>query len=47
MKSSLITPCGMNCALCLGYLREKNRCNGCNNSNIRYCVNCRIKNCDK
>ena len=29
MKSSLIAPCGMNCAICLGYLRDKNKCFGC------------------
>lgn len=29
MKSYLIAPCGMNCNLCRGYLREKNKCPGC------------------
>ncbi|MDD5456566.1 MAG: hypothetical protein PHV30_05985 [Candidatus Margulisbacteria bacterium] len=29
MKPALIAPCGMNCAICLGYLREKNKCPGC------------------
>ncbi len=29
MKTSLIAPCGMNCAICLGFLREKNKCPGC------------------
>lgn len=46
----LIAPCGMNCALCLGFQREKNHCNGCRNEeNIKYktkgCANCIIKNC--
>jgi hypothetical protein len=50
-KSTLIAPCGMNCALCLGYQREKNHCNGCRNEeNVKYktkgCANCIIKNCD-
>lgn len=27
--SNLIAPCGMNCAICLGYQREKNKCPGC------------------
>jgi len=39
----------MNCSLCLGYQREKNTCPGCNgpNENIpKYCVTCRIKNCE-
>lgn len=26
---NLIAPCGMNCSLCLGYQREKNKCPGC------------------
>lgn len=29
IKKQLIAPCGMNCATCLGYLREKNKCLGC------------------
>ena len=49
IKSMLIAPCGMNCALCYAYLREKNKCPGCrgSNENKAYsCVNCRIINCD-
>jgi len=47
--NNLIAPCGMNCALCLAYLRSKNRCNGCNGSNNQKpasCVKCVIKNCE-
>lgn len=29
-EETLIAPCGMNCALCIGYQRPKNRCPGCN-----------------
>jgi hypothetical protein len=29
MKAELIAPCGMNCNICMGYLREKNHCHGC------------------
>lgn len=29
MTENLIAPCGMNCSLCLGYQREKNKCPGC------------------
>ncbi len=46
----LIAPCGINCGLCLAYLRDKNRCLGCNADDIHkpaYCVKCRIKNCEK
>lgn len=50
VTSSLIAPCGMNCALCIAYLREKKPCNGCNgndNNKPKHCVICRIKNCEK
>jgi len=33
INSSLIAPCGMNCGICLAYLREKKKCPGCNGSN--------------
>ena len=49
ISTSLIAPCGMNCALCLGYLREKNRCLGCNSNfanKPKMCVSCIIKNCE-
>jgi len=29
IMKDLIAPCGMNCSLCLGYQREKNKCPGC------------------
>ena len=29
MKPILIACCGMNCNLCIGFLREKNKCPGC------------------
>ena len=50
IKGSLIAPCGMNCGICLAYLREKRKCPDCrgSNENKSYnCVNCRIKNCDE
>jgi hypothetical protein len=25
----MIAPCGMNCGLCIGHIREKNKCHGC------------------
>ncbi len=49
VEASLIAPCGMNCGICLGYLREKNRCSGCNSSDPNmpnYCGKCIIRNCD-
>lgn len=49
MNSKLIAPCGMNCGICLGYLREKNKCPGCRviweDKSISR-VGCRIKNCE-
>ncbi len=48
MKSNLIAPCGMNCNLCNAFLREKNRCNGCRESDENKSISvqkCIIKNC--
>ena len=45
----LIAPCGMNCGICIGYLREKNKCNGCNSKvgfKANHCKKCSIKNCE-
>ncbi len=47
-RSFLIAPCGMNCALCMAFQRDINKCPGCNGSNANkpvYCVRCRIKHC--
>jgi hypothetical protein len=46
-SSNLIAPCGMNCGICVAYLREKNKCPGCRNIDNRskYCRKCIIKNC--
>jgi len=49
MNQSLIAPCGMNCGICLAYLREKNTCFGCwsdNSHKSPSCAKCIIKNCD-
>jgi hypothetical protein len=48
MKHVLIAPCGMNCELCIGHIREKNKCPGCNAMNEEkkgYIRKCTIKNC--
>ena len=49
MNSMLIAPCGMNCGICMAYLRDKNHCPGCKCEDIdkKYCLHCRIKNCEK
>jgi hypothetical protein len=47
-KSHIIAPCGMNCAVCSAYLRDKDKCPGCRieNTNKRASVDrCKIKNC--
>jgi hypothetical protein len=47
-KSKLIAVCGMNCGICMAYLREKNKCPGCRGSDVnkfKSVINCRIKNC--
>ena len=49
MNSKHIAPCGMNCAICKGHLRDKNKCPGCNTRKIinsRH-LKCVIKNCPK
>lgn len=47
---SMIAPCGINCDVCIGHMREKNRCPGCmsleQNLKPKYCTQCRIKYCE-
>ena len=48
IKMKMIAPCGMNCALCSGFLRDNKPCPGCRNMNENtpeYCKNCIIRNC--
>lgn len=48
MKSSLIAPCGMNCGICIGHLRDKNKCPGCRIMDAyesSYGRKCFIRNC--
>jgi len=50
MKLKLIAPCGMNCGICSGYLREKNKCHGCRGrgpGKPEYCKTCKMVTCDK
>lgn len=50
IKSDLIAPCGMNCALCMARLiRVKDHCPGCRGDKVnkpKNCLNCVIVNCD-
>ena len=48
-QNLLIAPCGMNCGICMGYLREKNKCPGCRGTDADKrisCSRCKIKNCE-
>lgn len=49
-EKELIAPCGMNCGVCIAYLREKKPCAGCRKSSEnkpKHCMSCIIANCDK
>ncbi len=44
----LIAPCGMNCAICIGHMREKNKCLGCrgiDENKPKGCRKCVINSC--
>ena len=46
----LIAPCGINCRICRAYLRQRNKCPGCRESDFNKPVTrvfCKIKNCDE
>ncbi|MFA6451062.1 MAG: DUF3795 domain-containing protein [bacterium] len=48
IANKLIAPCGMNCGICKAYLRDKNTCPGCRESDENKAVSCKrciIKNC--
>ncbi len=46
----LIAPCGMNCGLCIGHLRDKRPCGGCfrkdDPNKPKVCRSCQIVNCE-
>jgi Protein of unknown function (DUF3795) len=45
-----IAPCGMNCGICIAYLREKKPCGGCfknlDENKPKHCRSCSIVNCE-
>lgn len=50
MAAELVAPCGMNCRLCYGFIRIKNRCPGCGGNDANkphHCVSCKIRNCEQ
>ncbi len=45
----LVAQCGMNCGVCMAYLREKNKCPGCRSTCANKAVSvlrCKITNCE-
>lgn len=53
ISSNLIAPCGMNCRLCWGFIREKNACPGClridtqESIKSKYRARCKIRSCEQ
>jgi hypothetical protein len=48
ISRNLVAPCGMNCGVCIGHLREKNPCSGCRKieaTGKKTLVLCRIRIC--
>jgi hypothetical protein len=46
-RTTLIAPCGMDCAICSAFLREKNRCGGCNGPDKLCSIHCTISSCER
>ena len=49
LNEILIAPCGMNCCVCMAYLREKNKCPGCRGTDVNKPitrVRCKLKTCE-
>jgi len=50
IRKDLIAPCGMNCAICRAYLRQKNPCHGCRDAALNKPetrIHCRLRVCEK
>jgi Protein of unknown function (DUF3795) len=46
-RAKLIAPCGIDCAICRAFLREKNHCTGCNAPDRNFHTNCFLFSCEK
>ena len=46
-RTTLIAPCGMDCAICMAFLREKNRCGGCYTPERQCLRSCLIFTCER
>jgi len=50
LRPELIAPCGMNCGLCMSYLRDKNTCKGCRSGDegkAKSVLGCTIRKCER
>lgn len=50
IDKNLIAPCGIDCAVCRAYLREKNHCPGCQfegEGKPKSCESCKLKLCNE
>jgi len=46
VRRNFVAVCGMVCAICIGHIREKNKCPGCRDMpRVQYCRKCIIRNC--
>ncbi|PLX03128.1 MAG: hypothetical protein C0595_08250 [Marinilabiliales bacterium] len=49
-NQELIAPCGMNCGICIGHLRDRKPCGGCfkkeDVNKPKHCRSCSIANCE-
>ena len=45
-RATLIAPCGMDCAICMAFLQEKNRCGGGYAPDRKCSRNCTIFVCE-
>lgn len=49
-NKELIAPCGMNCGICIGHLRDKKPCGACfkidDVNKPKHCRSCSIANCE-
>ena len=49
LTPELIAPCGMDCGLCMVYVRDKHGCLGCragDEGKAKSCLACSIRNCE-
>jgi hypothetical protein len=47
---ALVAPCGMNCGLCMRFLRARDTCTGCrlgDEGKLKSCLACPIRTCDR